>query len=187
MKLASFTIFKKQSPEERKAEQDRKELERYRKRQEKYDDMIRDETQKQKYINRLGSIKANTFTKKMVITIISICLIDIQISYLLAFFDKMNPLSELSGTLCTTILGVAFVYMIRAYFDSKAEHKNLDAKIKADIEEKLADRVNDALNAAGINNVNAEDFIKKKDDEEPEAGFHFNISMKKDNNDNGVG
>ena len=57
----------------------KKELETYNKRQNKYNDMLRDETQKQKFLNNMNKIKINTFTKKMVTIILTVCIIDLQI------------------------------------------------------------------------------------------------------------
>ena len=59
----------------------------------------------------------------MVGLIIIMACVDLQLSYILAFLDKIQIAEELSKQVCTTILGVAFVYMVRAYFDSKAEYQ----------------------------------------------------------------
>ena len=170
-----------------KASREEKELEEFNKRQEKYNDMLRDEAQKQRFMNKMSKIKSHTFTKKMVIIIIGMCIIDIQLSYVLAFLDKANPISDLSVQLCITILGVAFVYMIRAYFDSKAEHRNLDHDIKSEIESSLSNKINDLFNSAGIN-VDANEFLHTEE-EEPPDGLNINIPLfkKKDEDDNGVG
>ena len=176
-----FLNLKKMSKEEKQRVQNEKELEEFNRKQEKYNSMLREETQKQKFMNKMSTIKANTFTKKMVIIILAVCIIDMQLSYILAFFDKAQTIEGLSNQLCITILGVAFVYMVRAYFDSKAEHRNLDDSIKKDIESNIADKMNEALSAAGINNINAKDFIHE-DEEISKGGLHINIS--KSNNDN---
>ena len=149
---------------ERQKIENQRELIEYNKRQERYNDMLRDEAQKQKFLNNLNKIRINTFTKKMVTTIIAVCLMDIQITYILALMDRQQIAESLSTQICITIISVAFVYMVRAYFDSKAEHKNLDNKIKAELEEGLASKLQDVLSAAGINIDVSNIFNKDEDD-----------------------
>ena len=171
--MGIFDLFKfgRLSKEEKMRLQNEKELELYNRRQDKYNDMLRDESQKQKFLNNMNKIKVNTFTKKMVTIILGVCIIDMQLSYLLAFLDKGQIVEGLSNQLCTTILGVAFVYMIRAYFDSKAEHKNLDDKIKRDLKEELVEKIKDIFNAAGID-VDEPELLN--DDSDSLSGLHVN-------------
>lgn len=102
---------------------------------------------RKKLRDQIRSIRVDTFTKALVAFITLISLIDLQLSYILAFMDKMAIAEELSKHICTTILGVAFVYMIRAYFDTKAE-KNFEAKM---VEDSIASKVSGVLSDAGIN------------------------------------
>lgn len=143
--------------------ENKREQEEYIRRQERYNDMLRDEAQKQKFLRNMNKIKINTYTKKLVAVIITFCIVCISASYILAFFNKDNTLESLSTQLCITILGTAFVYMIRAYFDSKQEHKNLDNKIKEELEEGLKDKMQNILSEAGLN-INIDDF--ENDEEE---------------------
>lgn len=69
-----------------------------------------------------------TCTKFITIFIITVCLIDIQLSYILAFIGKEQIAENLSTQIVTTILGVTTAYMIRAYFDTKAELKENNKK-----------------------------------------------------------
>ena len=172
MKL--FALFKNitLSKEERATKQNEKELQIYNRRQDKYNDMLRDETQKQKFLNNMNKIKVNTFTKKMVTIILTVCIIDIQLPYILAFFNKGQIVEELSGKLCTTILGVAFVYMIRAYFDSKAEHKNLDNKIKKELKDEIYSKIEQIFESSGIN-INTNELFDDNDDGDF-SGLHIN-------------
>lgn len=124
---------------------------RFAKRQAKYDRKLAKKLQKQQYLDKLKGIKVNTFTKAMVFSIMLVSLIDLQLSYVLAFMGMMNIAEELSKTVCTTIIGVAFVYMVRAFFDTKYEHAEKNAKEK--IEAEIMDRVNNVLSEAGIDNV----------------------------------
>jgi len=186
----TLKIFKKNgnlTEEERTKLENEKELEEYNRREEKYNDILRDQSQKQRFKRTLSNIKINTYTKKLVAIIMFICLIDLQFTYALAFMGKTQIAETLSTQICITILGVAFVYMIRAYFDSKAEHKNLDQKIIKDLENTLSGKINDAFNAAGIN-LDADEYICK-DDEEPKVsgGLHININSGNQGNDNSVG
>ena len=185
-----FDKFKKnlkRSRLQREKIENEREREEYIKRQERYNDMLRDETQKQKFINNMNKIKVNTYTKKMVAVIIIFSILCITTSYVLAFLDKSNTLEGLSTQLCITILGVSFVYMIRAYFDSKAEHKNLDNKIKEELEEGLVNKMSNMLSEAGLN-INMNNIFNKDEDtadeerttseinppEIPSAGLHYN-------------
>jgi len=186
----NFNKFKKnlkRSRLQREKIENEREREEYIKRQERYNDMLRDETQKQKFINNMNKIKVNTYTKKMVAVIIIFSILCITTSYVLAFLDKSNTLEGLSTQLCITILGVSFVYMIRAYFDSKAEHKNLDNKIKEELEEGLVNKMSNMLSEAGLN-INMNNIFNKDEDtadeerttseinppEIPSAGLHYN-------------
>lgn len=126
-----------------------KEAIEYNLRQEKFDDKLRDAEQKSKFKQKLGSIKFPTYTKNLVAAIVIICLLDLQLTYILAFMGRDSIAEELSKQLCITILGVAFTYMIRAYFDSKAEHNNL--------KDKLNDTVNKALSESEIDLDSIED------------------------------
>jgi putative alpha-1,2-mannosidase len=136
-----------------------REAEKYNHRQEKYDDELRKVEQKTTFKTKLSRLKFPTYTKNLVAIIILICLIDLQITYILAFMDKVQIAEELSKQLCTTILGVAFVYMVRAYFDSKAEHNNNketvdDNKIKKELDtlvnSKLSSVIQDFADNVGV-------------------------------------
>ena len=127
---------------------------RYIKRQERYERKLAKKLQRQQYKDKLKGIKVNTFTKAMVFCIIFISLVDLQLSYVLAFMDKLNTAEELSKTVCTTIIGVAFVYMVRAFFDTKFEHDELNRKEK--LEEEIINRVSNVLNESGVENVDVE-------------------------------
>ena len=102
---------------------------------------------RKKLRDQIRSIRVDTFTKALVAFITLVSLVDLQLSYILAFMDKMAIAEDLSKHICTTILGVAFVYMIRAYFDTKAE-KNFEARM---VEDSIASKVSGVLSDAGIN------------------------------------
>lgn len=124
------------------------------KKQEAYDKKARKLAQKQNFKDRLHRIKFPTYTKNLVFFIVLVCLIDLQLTYVLAFLGQPSIAEELSKQLCITILGVAFTYMIRAYFDSKAEHSNKDAKFAKELAKmaktKSADVINEVAAAIGM-------------------------------------
>ena len=116
---------------------------------EKYEQKTEKLKAKRGFIEQIRSIRFDTFTKAMVGLIIIMACIDLQLSYVLAFLDKIQIAEELSKQVCTTILGVALVYMIRAYFDSRAEYKT-----KNDLNETLEQKTIETLQNANINNMN---------------------------------
>lgn len=131
-----------------KKEINRKQI-KYDKKQEKYDKIIKEKTQKQKFRDQLRSIRVDTYTKALVAIITIVALIDLQLSYVLAFMNKYQIAESLSIQICITILGVSFIYMIRAYFDSKAEHNN--EHMKKEMEKATNSKIQNILNNAGIN------------------------------------
>lgn len=74
-----------------------------------------------------------TFTKKIVSILLVIAVIDLQLTYILAFLGMPETLQETSGKLITEILGVVFVYCVKSFFETKEEEKNklIDKAIRA--------------------------------------------------------
>ena len=102
---------------------------------------------------RRKKIKFNfleTCTKFITIFIVTICLIDIQLSYFLAFSGKEQIAESLSSQIVVTILGVTTAYMIRAYFDTKAEQNNNSKNIKKIANKSLKDKVSDIISDANL-------------------------------------
>ena len=126
---------------------------------------------RKKLKDQIKSIRVDTFTKALVAFITLVSLLDLQLSYVLAFMNKMTIAEDLSKHICTTILGVAFIYMIRAYFDTKAE-KNFEAKM---VEESIASKVSVVLSDAGIN-VDAVKGIFSNNSEEEDIELNNNES-----------
>lgn len=152
-------LFK--SKAERQRRRDAKELEEYNRRQEKYDDKLRDAKQKSRFKSMLSKLKFETYTKRLVGIITIVGLVDLQLSYVLAFMDKIQIAETLSGQICTTILGTAFIYMIRAYFDSKAEYNNkVNDKMRKQIESDILVKVQNIVSDAGLSQyVNISDLV----------------------------
>lgn len=116
------------------------------------------------------SIKINTFTKIIVFIIIIVSLIDLQFSYILAFLDRGTIAEELSKQICITIIGTSIIYMIRAFFDTKAEHKEkltreiIDRKFNDYTDEIINDSGIDTSDIDSISNLNENDIINTDDD-----------------------
>lgn len=64
-----------------------------------------------------------TYTKRLVTIIIAICLIDMQLSYVLAFLGKEQIAEALSTEIATTIIGVAIGYFMKALFETFFEER----------------------------------------------------------------
>jgi len=119
-------IFKKKSNTEydKKKRKQEKEQEKFNQRQEELDNMYKKEKQKSDFKFLLSELKLETYTKRIVAVIVFVCLIDLQLSYVLAFMDKVQIAETLSTQICLTVLGTVIVYLIRAYFDTKAEKRD---------------------------------------------------------------
>ena len=144
---------------------------KYEKMKKKYEEKLKEKTLKKNFKDQIKSIQVDTFTKALVALITVTAVIDLQLSYVLAFLDKIQIAESLSTQICTTIVGVAFVYMVRAYFDTRAEHKNAETKntLKSDI----MDKVRDNIENASINeNLKTEilQIINKDDENQPPEG-----------------
>jgi hypothetical protein len=64
-----------------------------------------------------------TFTKKAVTLILIISLIDLQLSYILAFMGKEQIAESLSSTIADTIIGVMLGYFLKALFETFFEER----------------------------------------------------------------
>ena len=75
-----------------------------------------------------------TFTKKAVTVILIVSLIDLQLSYILAFMGKEQIAESLSSTIADTIIGVMLGYFLKALFETFFEEreKRLNKKLEQD-------------------------------------------------------
>ena len=64
-----------------------------------------------------------TFTKKAVAAILIVSLIDLQLSYILAFIGKEQIAESLSSTIASTIVGVMIGYFFKALFETFFEKR----------------------------------------------------------------
>lgn len=64
-----------------------------------------------------------TFTKKWVGRLMYIAVIDLQLSYLLAFLGREQIAEELSRTIVLEIVGVMLGYFGKSYFETRESEK----------------------------------------------------------------
>lgn len=74
-----------------------------------------------------------TFTKKAVVLILAVSLIDLQLSYVLAFMGKEQIAESLSSTIATTIIGVMLGYFLKSLFETFFEER--EKRLNKDSEE----------------------------------------------------
>ena len=65
----------------------------------------------------------STFTKKWVGRLMYVAMLDIQLSYLLAFLGKEQIAETLSITVVTEIIGVMAVYFVKSFLETKEQEK----------------------------------------------------------------
>ena len=85
---------------------------------------------KQPYNNWL-----KTFTKKAVAIILLISLIDLQLTYVLAFMGQVQIAESLSSTIASTIVGVMTGYFFKALFETFFEKREERLKLESETEE----------------------------------------------------
>ena len=121
MNLKEKIAARKYEREKRKKE---KEFMKFNHRQEEMNTVYKNKKQKSDFKSLLYHLKLETYTKRLVAIVVFISIIDLQLSYLLAFLDKTQIAESLSNQICVTLLGTVLVYVIRAYFDTKAEKRD---------------------------------------------------------------
>jgi len=52
-----------------------------------------------------------------------VALIDLQLSYILAFMGRDQIAETLSSDICHTIIGIGLGYFLKSYFETKQEKK----------------------------------------------------------------
>lgn len=150
-KISSFKY------ERRKRKQERN-IEKFNHRQEELDNKYRNEKQKSDFKTLLARLKFETYTKRLVGIVVFVSLLDLQLSYVLAFMGKSETAETLSIQICTTLLGTILVYVIRAYFDTKAEKRDeliksgliIDKNTSVISNEALKNKIHEILNNSGL-------------------------------------
>lgn len=80
-----------------------------------------------------------TFSKKAVAIILAVSLIDLQLSYVLAFMGKEQIAESLSSEIASVIVGVMVGYFMKAlfetFFEKREERLNRSSKTEEEQEE----------------------------------------------------
>ena len=161
--ISKFSSFKKRRLECKQA----KELE-------ELNATYENEKQKSRFKSLISHLKFETYTKRLVGIVVIVGLIDLQLSYVLAFLDKVQIAESLSNQICVTLLGTILVYVVRAYFDTKAEKR--DEMIKSGLivdknstiitNEVIENKVREIIANSGISeHINVDDLIPPNSDE----------------------
>lgn len=149
--MSFLDLFKpKKTKAQLKKEKDLRRLQKYNERQEKFDDDISKAKQVYRKKSILEKLKFETYTKRLVGIIVFAGLIDLQLTYALAFMGKDQIVESLSGQICATILGTALIYMIRAYFDTKAEKQNDKPRIDRMFANDIINKVQEIVDASSV-------------------------------------
>ena len=64
-----------------------------------------------------------TFTKRAVMVILFVALLDLQLSYLLAFLGREQIAENLSSDITKVIIGTILGYLAKSFFETKEEEK----------------------------------------------------------------
>ena len=64
-----------------------------------------------------------TFTKRAVMVILFIALLDLQLSYLLAFLGREQIAENLSSDITKVIIGTILGYLAKSFFETKEAEK----------------------------------------------------------------
>ena len=77
-----------------------------------------------------------TFTKKAVVAILAVSLVDLQLTYVLAFMGKEQIAESLSSTIASMVVGVMLGYFLKALFETFFEEreKRLNKQIEDEME-----------------------------------------------------
>lgn len=72
---------------------------------------------------RKGKRRKLTFSKKAVAVILAVAMVDLQLSYLLAFLGREQIAETLSITVVTEIVAVMLGYFMKSYKETREEEK----------------------------------------------------------------
>lgn len=82
-----------------------------------------------------------TFTKSWVTILLIFAIVDLQLTYVLAFLGKDQIAETLSVAVVTEIIGVTLGYIARAYFDTATESKHQIEREKHGLQTSESDEV----------------------------------------------
>ena len=80
-----------------------------------------------------------TYTKRAVAIILVVSLIDLQLSYVLAFMGQVQIAESLSSTIASTVVGVMLGYFLKALFETFFEKREERLRRKEEIHEEIVD------------------------------------------------
>ena len=80
-----------------------------------------------------------TYTKRAVAIILVVSLIDLQLSYVLAFMGQVQIAESLSSTIASTVVGVMLGYFLKALFETFFEKREERLRRKEEIHEGIVD------------------------------------------------
>ena len=80
-----------------------------------------------------------TYTKRAVAVILAVSLIDLQLSYVLAFMGQVQIAESLSSTIARTVVGVMLGYFLKALFETFFEKREERLRSKEGIHEDSVD------------------------------------------------
>lgn len=78
-----------------------------------------------------------TFSKKAVAVILSVSLIDLQLSYILAFLGKEQIAESLSSEIASVIIGVMIGYFMKALFETFFEKR--EERLNKELDQNMID------------------------------------------------
>jgi hypothetical protein len=162
-----FNISNDHDREKRKKE---KELAKYNKKQEEIDSKMKKEEQKYNFKSFLSKLKFETYMKRLVGCVTFVSLVDLQLSYILAFMGKDQIAESLSTQICITLLGTVFVYGIKAYFETKAEKNNelIRDGFIVPKNSTINDKVREVIDNSGLSDHVNEDDVTLPETEDPD-------------------
>lgn len=80
-----------------------------------------------------------TYTKRAVAVILAVSLIDLQLSYVLAFMGQVQIAESLSSTIASTVVGGMLGYFLKALFETFFEKREERLRSKEGIQEDSVD------------------------------------------------
>lgn len=100
-----------------------------------------------------------TFTKLWVSVLLIVAVIDLQLSYTLAFLGKDQIAETLSVAIVTELLGVVGIYMVKSFLETKEEkkHELEELLINSTNEDEFVDDSVQELDESVHNEFTAED------------------------------
>ncbi len=91
--------------------------------------------------NKTSTKHLLTYTKKAVTIILTVSLIDLQLSYILAFIGQVEIAESLSSTIATTVVGIMLGYFMKALLETFLEKREERLNREYDMDEPDSEEV----------------------------------------------